>query len=98
MILKRLKGFNFFFNKESVVMKYNNQYTCFHTFGARNKNYIKGFGNKILHSRKMDINKVYSLAKQYQVEALLTTGSSLEDKVAKRDYTAYNASKSRILW
>lgn len=75
---KKVGEFRFYFKTESVIVAYQDRtYISFHSYNERNKKNLVNFGEACRKSRSMSIDKVYSLAREYNVPAVGTSEASV---------------------
>jgi hypothetical protein len=78
MMTRKIKEFRFYFQEQSVIMEYKNQYISFNNFNCRNKLPLIRFTSELQKTRKMDLNKVFGLATQHKINSNLTTHKSVD--------------------
>lgn len=54
-------------------MVYNGQATCFHAYRDKNKEPLRRFGSTILTAKRMNIDRVFELARIYNIESVHTS-------------------------
>lgn len=59
----------FFFKKESVIIGYNKQYICFHSYAMKEKHQFRRFAQALEETKPQDISEIYGMARESNVRA-----------------------------
>lgn len=69
MVVKNFKDITLYFKQDSIVMKYNRQFICFHRFNKQKKG-TESIENTLLNRSELDLNEMFKLARLHNMSML----------------------------